>query len=446
MTGFSLTFETLKWNSGTEPELQGLRALGQFGLRPRIPWQNAGVKPDDLARLKIDRAAGGARRLPRRSRWLRYGAVAIVAIAVAGWLASRYAAPVQVEAASVAAAYPTQGYTLLNAAGYVVPDRKAALSSKASGRLEWLGVREGSHVKANEIVARLESRDVKAALDQASAQVALAEANLQQGQAELRDAEANFRRSKELLAKKFISEAQHSTDLARLDKARAAVASQRAAVSSARANRQAAEVAVEQTVIRAPFDAIVLTKNADVGDNITPLSSAAGAKGAVVTVADMDTLEVEADVAESSIGKISVGQPCEVQLDALPDTRLAAAVSRVVPTVDRSKATVLVKVRFVDKDPRVLPDMSAKVAFLERAPAPEDRKPVSAVQPRAIVERDGRKVAFVIREERAQRVEVTTGRKLGELVEVRGLKAGERVVLDPGEKLRDGAAVAVTKK
>ena len=408
--------------------------------------QNAGVKPDDLTRLKIDRAAAASTRLPRRSRWVRYGVLALIVVAAGAWIARRYAAPAPVEAATVAAAYPTQAYTLLNATGYVVPDRKAALSSKASGRLEWLGVQEGSHVKANEIVARLESRDVRATLDQAAAQVALAEANLQQALAELRDADANFRRSRELLAKKFISEAQHSTDLARVDKARAAVASQRAAVNSARANRQAAEVAVEQTVIRAPFDAIVLTKNADVGDNITPLSSAAGAKGAVVTVADMDTLEVEADVAESSIGKIVVGQPCEVQLDALPDTRLAAAVSRIVPTVDRSKATVLVKVRFIDKDARVLPDMSAKVAFLERAPAAEDRKPVPAVQPRAIVDRDGRKVAFVIRDDRVHIAEVATGRKIGDLVEVRGLKPGERVVLEPGEKLRDGAAVAVTKK
>lgn len=408
--------------------------------------QNAGVKPDDLSRLKIDRAAGASARAPRRSRWLRYAIVAIVVIGAGAWVARRYAGPVQVEAATVAAAYPTQAYTLLNAAGYVVPDRKAALSSKASGRLEWLGVQEGSHVKANEVVARLESKDVRATLEQASAQVALAEANLQQGLAELRDAEANFRRSNELLGKKFISEAQHSSDLARLDKARAAVASQRAAVNSARANRQAAEVAVEQTVIRAPFDAIVLTKNADVGDNITPLSSAAGAKGAVVTVADMDTLEVEADVAESSIGKIKVGQPCEIQLDALPDTRLAAAVSRIVPTVDRSKATVLVKVRFVDKDTRVLPDMSAKVAFLERAPAAADKKAVPAVQPRAIVERDGREVAFVIRDERAHATQVATGRKLGDLVEVRGLNPGERVVLGPGDKLRDGAPVAVTKK
>jgi RND family efflux transporter MFP subunit len=336
---------------------------------------------------------------------------------------------------------------MLNAAGYVVPERKAALSSKATGRLEWLGVQEGSRVKADEVIARLESNDVRAQLAQASAQVKVAEANVQQGLAELADAEANYKRSSDLVAKKFISGAQNDADLARLKKAQAAIASQRAAVASSRANQRAAEVTVEQTLIRAPFDAIVLTKNADVGDNITPFSSAAGAKGAVVTVADMATLEVEADVAESNIGKLKAGQPCEVQLDAIPDVRLAGVVSRIVPTVDRSKATVLVKVRFVDKDPRVLPDMSAKVSFLERPVAAEEKRPVPAVQPRAIVERDGRKMAFVVSDGRVRRAEVTTGRKLGELVEVGGgLKAGDRVVLDPGERIRDGAAVSVAKK
>jgi RND family efflux transporter MFP subunit len=287
---------------------------------------------------------------------------------------------------------------------------------------------------------------VQAALEQAAAQVNVAKANLEQGQAELRDAEANFRRSTDLLAKKFISGAQHDSDTARLGKARAAISSQKAAVVSAEANRQAAEVALEQTVIRAPFDAIVLTKNADVGDNITPFSSAVGAKGAVVTVADMDTLEVEADVAESSIAKIKVDQPCEVQLDALPETRLAASVSRIVPTVDRSKATVLVKVRFVDKDPRVLPDMSAKVAFLSRAPADDEKRAVLALQPGAIAERDGKKVVFVLKDEKARATPVTTGRKIGELLEVQGLNAGDRVVLNPSEKVKDGVAVTAAKK
>jgi HlyD family secretion protein len=401
---------------------------------------------NDLSRLKIDRAASAPALRPRR-RWFRYGIAILVLTGVVAWVGSRYAAPVQVEAATVASAYPSQSYTLLNATGYVVPERKAALSSKATGRLEWLGVLEGSRVKADEIIARVESKDMRAALDQAAAQVRLAQANLQQGFAEQRDAEANFNRSKELLSKKFISGAQHDTDTARVEKARAAIASQKASVASAEANRQAAEVALEQTVIRAPFDAIVLTKNADVGDNITPFSSAVGAKGAVVTVADMDTLEVEADVAESSIGKIKVDQPCEVQLDALPDTRLGAVVSRIVPTVDRAKATVLVKVRFVDKDPRVLPDMSAKVAFLSRGVAADEKRAVAAVQPGAIVERDGKKLAFVLKDDRAHAAAVVTGRKIGDLIEVvQGLKAGDRVALNPGEKVKDGAAVAIAKK
>ena len=406
--------------------------------------QNARMDRNDLSRLKIDRPAGGTIR-PRR-RLVKYliaaGVVAAIGIVVAG----RYNAPLQVETATVASAYPSQSYTLLNATGYVVPERKAALSSKATGRLEWLGVLEGSRVKAGEVIARLESRDVQAALDQAAAQVQVARANLEQGLAELSDAQANYRRSSELLAKKFISGAQHDTDTARLRKARAVIASQKAAVVSAQANRQAAEVAVEQTVIRAPFDAIVLTKNADVGDNITPFSSAAGAKGAVVTVADMDTLEVEADVAESSIAKIKVAQPCEVQLDALPDLRLGGIVSRIVPTVDRSKATILVKVRFVDKDPRVLPDMSAKVAFLSRPPAADEKRAVLAVQPGAIVERDGKKVAFVLKEDKARATPVTTGRRIGDLVEVQGLNAGDRVALNPGEKVKDGVAVVAAKK
>ncbi len=397
----------------------------------------------DLSTLRIERSA----QAPRKKRpWGKLLLVLLVAAAAAAFLLTRFGGPVPVETVTVATVFPSQNFTLLNATGYVVPQRKAALSSKATGRLEWLGVLEGSRVKAGEVIARLESRDVQATLAQAEAQVNVAIANQQQGAAELRDAEANYKRSSELLAKKFISGAQHDADVARLGKARAAIASQKAAVASADANRRAAEVAVEQTVIRAPFDAMVLTKNANVGDNITPFSSAAEAKGAVVTVADMETLEVEADVAESSIARIAVDQPVEVQLDALPEMRLAGVVSRIVPTVDRSKATVLVKVQFVERDPRVLPDMSAKVAFLSRPVKDEERKPVTAVQPGAIVERDGRKVVFALRDDKVRAVDVTAGAKIGDLIEVRGVKAGERLVLAPNGKVQDGTAVAPLKK
>jgi HlyD family secretion protein len=214
----------------------------------------------------------------------------------------------------------------------------------------------------------------------------------------------------------------------------------------ARANLKAADVAFDQTLIRAPFDGVVLTKSANVGDNITPFSSAVDTKGAVVTMADMATLEVEADVAESSLGKIRVDQPTEIQLDAVPDTRFGGLVNRIVPTVDRAKATVLVKIKFLDRDERVLPDMSAKVAFLERAVPASDRKPVTAVPKQALVERDGAKFVFVLKDGKAARTKVETGRALGDLVEVRGVTAGEKIVLKPLDKLADGARVKVDQK
>ncbi|MDK3021134.1 efflux RND transporter periplasmic adaptor subunit [Cupriavidus taiwanensis] len=399
----------------------------------------------DLSRLKIDRnpAAAGVRTRPRR-KWLRYAAIALVLLVLAG-IAIRLAGPRPVQTATVTSAYPTQNFTLLNATGYVVPQRKAAVASKAQGRLEWLGVLEGSRVKKDEIIARLESKDVAASFAQAQAQVQVAQANLALQQAELKDAEVNLHRSKLLIVPNAISRTQYDADVARYDKARASVNSSRASIASARANARAAEVAVEQTVVRAPFDGVVLVKHANVGDNITPFSAAADTKGAIVTIADMETLEVEADVAESNIARIRPDQPCELLLDALPGLRLAGQVSRIVPTVDRSKATVLVKVRFVDRDARVLPDMSAKIAFLSRAATAQDREPVVAVQPAAVATRDGRQVVYVVREGKAHEMTVKTGDKLGELVAVQGVKPGDVVVLSPSEQIGDGSRVSTAK-
>ncbi len=356
-------------------------------------------------------------------------------------------APVTVETATVTSAYPSQGFTVLNATGRVVAGRKAAISTKATGRLEWLGVQEGSRVKAGEVIARLESLDVGAARDSALAAVNAAKANLEQGEAEMRDAESAYERARDLFAKKFIAESSLDTARARAEKARASVSSLKAAIGVAEANVRAASVAVEHTLIRAPFDGVVLTKNANVGDIITPFSSAADSKGAVVNMADMETLEVEADVSEASISKIRVGMPTEIQLDAYPSLRLLGEVSRIVPTVDRSKATLLVKVAFEEKDSRVLPDMSAKVGFLQRAPEADERKAVTAVRPEAIVKRSDKSVVFVLdNENRAAQTPITVSRKLGDLMEISGAKAGDKVVLAPPEKLRDGAIVALLRK
>jgi HlyD family secretion protein len=399
------------------------------------------VADQDLARLKIDRSKVPLR-ASRRKRW-PWVLLVLVLLGV-GWLGlrARNAAP-EVETANVRLSYPAQSLTLLNATGYAVAQRKASLSSKATGRLEWLGVLEGSRVKQGEVIARLENRDVTASLQQASANVQLAQANLEQGQAELLDAERALARSRELLAQKYISAANHDIAQTRVARAKAAISGLRASIASAKANRQVAQVALDQTAIHAPFDGVILTKNANVGDNITPFSSAADSKGAVVTIADMATLEVEADVSESALAKIKLDQPCEIQLDAYPDLRLAGVVSRMVPTLDRAKATLLVKVRFVDRDARVLPDMSAKVAFLSRSLTAADKQAYLSVPTSAIVERGKQAMVFVLQGDKVQAIAVTPGRKENESVEVQGskLKAGDKVVLKPGPGLQDGSVV-----
>ncbi len=400
----------------------------------------------DISRLKIDRGGAGAVAMRPRGRLRRLMVPALVVVAAA--IVSLFAydrllrAPVAVETASVTMSYPSQAYTELNATGYVVAQRKAAVASKATGRLVWLGVEEGSRVKKDEIIARLENLDVKAAREQAAANLQLAKANLEQGLAELRDAETALRRSEELLAQGFVSRASHDIAVARHDKAKANIASLQAGIAAAQANLRGTDVAVDQTLIRAPFDGVVLTKAANVGDVVTPFSSALDAKGAVVTMADMSTLEVEADVSESNLSRVRIGQPVEIQLDALPDIRFRGAVARTVPTVDRSKATVMTKIRFLEADARILPEMSAKVAFLSQEISDVERAPRAALNAAALTTRAGRNVVFVVRDDKVAEVPVETGTKMGELVEIRsGLQPGEKVVLRPSAKLRDGAAV-----
>ena len=397
----------------------------------------------DLSTLRIERGEPRTD-VRRKKRVLRWGLIALAIVAAAA--AFFYRPAVQVELGTAAQLFPSQSVTALNATGYGVAQRKAAVASKSTGRLEWLGVREGSKVKSGEVLARLESRDVTAQMEQAAANVKVAEANLEQGQAELKEAERQLQRSAELLAKNFVSQAAHDTAIARRDRAAATISAQRAGINAARASYRAAQVAVEQTLIRAPFDGVVLTKNANVGDVITPFSSATGSQAAVVTMADMSTLEVEADVAEANIGKVKPGQPTEIQLDALPDIRFRGEVRSLVPTVDRSKATVMVKVKFTDEDPRILPEMSAKVAFLSREVAKQDSAPHVAVPASAIADRSGRRVVYTVKDGRAKEVAVTTGVTAGDLVQVTGVAAGERVVLKPPERMRDGTAVTTSSK
>ncbi|HSR10689.1 MAG TPA: efflux RND transporter periplasmic adaptor subunit, partial [Thermodesulfobacteriota bacterium] len=196
-----------------------------------------------------------------------------------------------------------------------------------------------------------------------------------------------------------------------------------------------------------PFNAVVLTKNADVGDIVTPIGAAANAKAAVVTIADLGSLEVEADVSETNIGVVKAGQPCEIQLDAFPGSRFRGAVHMIVPTADRSKATVLVKVRFVDKDPRILPEMRAKVSFLSRAVRTEEQKPRTEVSKAAVVEGGGGSSVFVINGNHAVERAVKTGQRFNDQIEIlEGVEPGQRVVVRPPRGLKNGARVKILEK
>jgi len=393
------------------------------------------AKNADLAALRINRSpeptAGPS---PRRARrWLAIGlpaatVVVAAALVLAGGALSP-ALPVHLTPATMVS--PVRAGAVLVASGYVVAQRKAAVASKGTGRLVYLGVVEGDRVRAGQVIARIEDADVKA-------QLAQAQANVQLSRAELHDAERSLARERLLGDSGFSSQASLDAAEARYQRVKAGIAAAEAAVD-------AAQVALENTVIRAPFDGTVLTKNADVGEVVAPLAASAFSKSAVVTVADLRSLQVEADVAESNLEAVSPDQPCEIVLDAYPDVRYPGVVAKIVPTADRAKATVQVKVAFRSYDARVLPEMSAKVHFLPRpSRVAVDTQPLLVVPGTAVTERNGRSVVFVVERGRAVEVPVVAGRQVGSSVAIReGLRPGVQVVDSVSARLRGGAKVTV---
>jgi len=341
-----------------------------------------------------------------------------------------YFDPVEtVELTGVSYTSPSQASALLTASGYVVAQRKAAVASKATGRLVYLGFKEGDRVEKGQIIARIECADMEAALEQAKADREVAKADSV-------DAAQSLSRTKTLLANQLISQAEFDAAKAKYDRVIASIASRVAAVKSA-------AVQLENTNIRAPFDGTILTKNADIGEVVAPFGAGASSRVAVVTIADMSSLEVEADVSESNLERIRVQQPCEITLDAYPERRYRAVVDKIVPTADRAKATVMTKIKFVEIDSRVIPEMGAKVHFLAKQfDDSSASQPRLTVESSAVVTRNGRKVAFVLQDRNVVEREVTIGRDMGNSIELTsGLKAGDKVVLKPSERLRSGSKI-----
>jgi RND family efflux transporter MFP subunit len=383
----------------------------------------------DLSKLTIQRGQVADNGSPRnRKAYLLYAAGALfLALAAFFFFKNTLAREVEVETTTVLRTSSSQASALLTASGYVVAQRKASVASKATGRLVYLGYREGDRVKKNEIIARIESADVEAQRAQALADLGVAKADKI-------NAQQTLERAKQLLSRNLISQAEY-------DQAEAQDSRVAATIASREASLQNADVAMENTRIRAPFDGTVLSKNADIGEVVAPFAAGASSRVAVVTIADMSSLEVEADVSESNIQQVKAGQPCEISLDAYPDRRYRGSVDKIVPTADRAKATVLTKIRFEDRDDSVLPEMSAKVHFLNDAsPQSADNTPKLVLDPAAIVSRQGGKAVFFVTQDNiAVERAVTTGGLVGKFIEIQsGAGAGDRVVLRPPATLKTG--------
>ncbi|MFA7228965.1 MAG: efflux RND transporter periplasmic adaptor subunit [Melioribacteraceae bacterium] len=340
---------------------------------------------------------------------------------------------IEVKLTSAILQSPSQSNAVLTASGYIVAQRKAAVASKGTGRLVYLGVVEGDRVQKDQVIAKIDDSDISAQLEQAKA-------NLNLYQADLVDAENNFNRQKELF------NVGASTKM-ELDAAQSRYSRVLASIDVAKALLKGVEVAMENTLIRAPFNGTVLTKNADVGEVVAPLGAGANSKAAVVLMADMTSLQAEIDVSESNIEKIKINQGCEIRLDAYPDNAYPGFVAKIVPTADRSKATVMVKVGFNNYDQRVLPEMGAKVIFLDDSLTGkkiEETKQFLVVPIGSVVNRDNKQVVFTVRDKKAVEVNVTTGREFGSYIEIKsGLVNGDKIIETVDEKISDGIKVTV---
>src|SRR5262249_34710063 len=332
-------------------------------------------------------------------------------------------------------AEPSAGAPILTASGYLVARRKAVVSAKIQGRLSELRVEEGSKVRADEVIARLESIDYEAQVKRAQAAVERAEADLAENQRQLK------------LAERLTTENVVSVD--QRDASASRVRMSEAALAQARADAAFAEAQLQNTYIRAPFTGVVVKKMAEVGESVAPIPPGVNistASGAIVALADLDTLEVEADVSESNVAKLTQDQPAEATVEAFPDRHDRAVLRQVIPTADRTKATVQVKVTILDKDKDLKPEMSAKVTFLEPA-APRTEaaptRPRLTVPKDALAQRGGKQVVFEVQKGKIHVREVTTtGERNGQVVGAQGLAGGERRGVPPSERLHEGYTVS----
>jgi len=392
----------------------------------------------DLSALKIhDRARNGS----GRKAWFLAGAALLMLAALAAFVALREKKAV-VEVAAARALSPADGAALLNASGYVTPRQRATVAAKITGRVEQMSVEEGMSVQPGQVLARLDSSDAVKRLRAAEAELEVARAAIDDLQVSLADARRTLERIDTMQRQGVASDQELDHARAAADSLKARLALAFGQVQAAKTLREVALQDVENCVVRAPFAGIVVSKDAQIGEMVSPISAGGGfTRTGIATIVDMNSLEIEVDVNEAYISKVQVGQRVDATLDAYPAWHIPAAVRTIIPTADRQKATVKVRIAFDRLDPRILPDMGIKVTFLSTAEQAPDAGGV-LIKSTALSDVGGRSVVYIVQGGRARQQEVTVGERLEHDIIIRaGLAPGDTVVVSSPQQLRNGQPV-----
>jgi RND family efflux transporter MFP subunit len=416
--------------------------------QPNTPPSAAQEKGALLHQLRIDRGLREETAEVRRWPWVVGGALLLVLIGAGLWLMKSGHTAVAVHSAM---AQPmTSGgpsTSVLDATGYVTARRQATVSAQITGKLSEVLIEEGDHVQAGQVLGRLDDTSQRAALAQAEAQFHSAQALLVQFQAQLAQDQRDVRRAEDLVQRKLVSEQAVEQARTLVDTQSALLEQQRKQIDVAAANVRSAEVQLDYCTVRSPFAGVVIAKAAQVGEIVSPLSAGGGfTRTGIGTLVDMDSLEIEVDVNEAYINRVLPKQPVASVLNAYPDWKIPSHVIAIIPTADRSKATVKVRIGLDLKDDRIVPDMGVRVSFLEeKKPAEQDSRPPRGVLvPTAALRREGdTDILFVLKDGKAQRRTVTLGGSFGNSRQVEsGVSPGEAVIVDAPAELKDDAAVS----
>jgi RND family efflux transporter MFP subunit len=404
-----------------------------------------------IEQLRIERPAEA-----EPATWPKWVAIAVAVVAIGGvatWLLLPRGIPVRAATVEPAPAEAVAGPgTILDASGYVVARRQATVSSKITGKVAQVSIEEGKRVARDEIIARLDDTNARASLDQARAARAQAEANLTAAQVAFDNAVPTFKRNEQQLAKEVISAQTYDTAKAAYDAARTGLDVAKRALDVARSAVTFAERNLDDTIVRAPFAGIVTVKAAQEGEMVSPISAGGGfTRTGIGTIVDMDSLEIEVDVSENFINRVHPDQAVTARLNAYPDWAIPAHVIAIIPTADRAKATVKVRVGFDARDDRILPEMGVRVAFLDTpTSAPAESASAGGVQRAFVVPADAVQasgdtgIVFVLNDDRVERRAVRLGARVaGKQIVLSGLTAGARVAAGDLSQLVDGARVRV---